>query len=1133
MSPLPLPVQVLEFAAGLTELGIAWFVQSTFILAADLAAGWLIASRGPALQSALYRTTLVAVAACPIVAWLLSSTGAVTGFSVSALDVLVLDDGLASAADAVSVASTNTEAIEQAANRAFDTRPPVDSRLSQRIGPEGLNEFNHLSSDPNIEVNSTASVAGNLPLDKSIASPAPEADEVRAPPAWSIRTSMAVFVVTISMIWLGGSLVLLARLAIGIRRMTHLCREATAAQPQEQALCDKLAASLGVRPPHLLRTPFLDSPCLAGTVQPVILLPEEPLRLSLSAVLTHELAHLKRGDHRWNLAAQTVLAILFFQPLLWRLVRRLEIAAEEVCDDHVVNFGADRTRYADGLLALAEHSAPSLVTVGVPLVTLRSLLARRVRRILDHCGSPSLRVGRKAMLAVYCLGLLVTTLGGLVAPNGDSTAFVAAASAGDDAAAQTKQDSTPKTKNDPEIDKATKSSDTTEPTEKATGEDTLPRGAIARLGTTRFRPWRTVDGVEGVSFLPDNRTLALTTFEGWLEHWDAESGRFLREVQISKPYASQAVHTSDGRFVVAKGFDGERRTAKQWVALFNAQSGQERMRLDIDGSGRALVVSADGTTVAVRDGKKINVIDVEKKEIRHQLDEVNLAGVEATALSDDGELLLVGSPGQIRLWNLATGEAPRSIAIAGRDTRSKPSIEAIAFSPDGSRAAIGNHQTGVSLVDLLRGKVVREFSIEGPESWRSLDVVFSPDGQIVAAPIEMYYGGGVAIWDVKSGALLKRLESGTCGIKHLAFSHDGQLLAGTSFEPILCVWNVASGERFGRSLQGHTDAPSLLRFLPGDERLATASDDGTVHLWDINSSKLQRVIAHEPDAKGYTRMIRGMAVSNDGRYIASSCLDDTVRVWEADTGREVHRVKGHGNLGGRRSVRFTPDNKRLVSWGDDMYLRTLELDTGTGTNELLNPTGIIDEVLRAGGARDPFGAPGDSLRLEDGLFSPDASRLVVLLKAVHVFDVDSRREILTFERAAGDSNLDMAISPNNEYLLSAWWTRAKPIRGPDARRLELRRLADGKVLSEIRLAPGRWGTVAFSHDSRRAAVTVGYDQDCQVLILNVPELKEIGRIEGIRGCPRAIEFSNSGRRLAVSTADTSTVVFDLEKVIAP
>ena len=107
-------------------------------------------------------------------------------------------------------------------------------------------------------------------------------------------------------------------------------------------------------------------------------------------MLIHELTHLRRGDSGWNLLRHAVRVVLFFQPLLWCLSRRMEEAAEEVCDDHVVHWGADRSVYADGLVRLAEQRSLPLSTV-VPLVRFRSLLGRRVQRILDRSHRLSLR----------------------------------------------------------------------------------------------------------------------------------------------------------------------------------------------------------------------------------------------------------------------------------------------------------------------------------------------------------------------------------------------------------------------------------------------------------------------------------------------------------------------------------------------------------------------------------------------------------------------------------------------------------------------------------------------------------------------------------------------------------------------
>ena len=81
----------------------------------------------------------------------------------------------------------------------------------------------------------------------------------------------------------------------------------------------------------------------------------------------------------------------------------------------------------------------------------------------------------------------------------------------------------------------------------------------------------------------------------------------------------------------------------------------------------------------------------------------------------------------------------------------------------------------------------------------------------------------------------------------------------------------------------------------------------------------------------------------------------------------------------------------------------------------------------------------------------------------------------------------------------------------------------------MKLPEGGVGVAAFSPDGRQAAITIDDDHP-RVLILSVPELKELGRIEGLRGRASAVEFSRSGKRLAVSNADTTIVVYDLEKL---
>ena len=106
--------------------------------------------------------------------------------------------------------------------------------------------------------------------------------------------------------------------------------------------------------------------------------------------------------------------VLWFQPLLWALSRRIEVTAEEVCDDYVVQFGADRASYAGLLLELAGRTLPPVAPMAVGMVSLRSLLARRVVRILDPSRVLSTWVGARAILAMLAAGLAGTVAAGLL-----------------------------------------------------------------------------------------------------------------------------------------------------------------------------------------------------------------------------------------------------------------------------------------------------------------------------------------------------------------------------------------------------------------------------------------------------------------------------------------------------------------------------------------------------------------------------------------------------------------------------------------------------------------------------------------------------------------------------------------------
>jgi WD40 repeat protein len=663
-----------------------------------------------------------------------------------------------------------------------------------------------------------------------------------------------------------------------------------------------------------------------------------------------------------------------------------------------------------------------------------------------------------------------------------------------------------------------------------------PAGLIARLGTTQYR---TSKHSVGLGFLADGRTLVETTADGWLQYWDSASGSLTRSHRFAQPGVSvrAAAQTPDGSLIAicAFHFDEEQRKNDGWIELLDAKTGAQQLRFPFEDSvGERVAISPDGHTI-VGDGRtKLRVVDVGSatEVVARNLDQNS---AQSLCFSPDGQMLAMGTStklGNLLLWKWTTTEEPHWISL-GSDRRRVAHVLSVAFAPDGASLAAGldGQNEGVVLIDLASGGITRRFSVEGVSHLYPRRVVFSSDGKHLAASIDYSNsGGGVALWDAASGKLVHRLEVPYGSMESLAFSQNGRLLAGAGgFATGLGVWNVATGERLGRELPGHAASPSIVRFFPGDKQLATSGDDGTIRLWDVANSRPIRVITPERSPNKSLGWIRELDVSPDGNYVLSSSLDDTVRLWEASTGREVYRLPGHGRLGGRRAVRFTSDSKRFASWGDDLQAYLWDVATGAAVAEYRGPSGTD---LPAG----PRGAL--AMVANNGWLSPDASRLLVTSTGNgYIFDTATGKELAKFSFGA-DRTMGLAISTDNRRFLysSLGSPRRIPMQGGNQRitaskthLVELRDLSDGQVLRQNELTEGLPGVIALPPDGTRAAICVRGDRS-RVVILRVPELDQVAEVECALGLPQAVEFSHSGKLLAVSLADTTVAVLDLDQL---
>jgi len=315
-----------------------------------------------------------------------------------------------------------------------------------------------------------------------------------------------------------------------------------------------------------------------------------------------------------------------------------------------------------------------------------------------------------------------------------------------------------------------------------------------------------------------------------------------------------------------------------------------------------------------------------------------IAGKAMPGMPMDGGKLSAQQIETVRAWIDAGAAGPPAGSLAdargsdahgtepiqNRDRKGalvNPQIFDLAYSPDGKLLALGGHRD-VRLIDASTKQPLATLSGHA-SGVRSL--AFSHDGRLLAAAGGLpARSGEVLIWDVAKRKLLHILHGHSDCIYGVAFSPDGQTIATASYDKLVKLWDVAT-EKEIRTYKDHIDAVYAVAFTPDGRRLVTGAADRTVKIWNVATGERLYTLPEPQDG------INTIAIDPRGKFVAAGGLDKSIRIWSlGETGGTLlHSQIAHEDAILR--LAWSPDGAELLSSSAD---RTVKLFRATDLSEL-------------------------------------------------------------------------------------------------------------------------------------------------------------------------------------------------------
>jgi WD40 repeat protein len=644
----------------------------------------------------------------------------------------------------------------------------------------------------------------------------------------------------------------------------------------------------------------------------------------------------------------------------------------------------------------------------------------------------------------------------------------------------------------------------------------LPEGAVARLGTLRFRH---ADSVTCIAIGTDGTSI-LSAAGNTVYVWDLATGKERQRFPKHATMVTSFVCSRDGKLLASGCRDGT-------IHVWDMATGRERLHFAAykvkapDGASSLDVFVAGFTPngrqiISTGSDNTIQLWDVTSGENIREFG--RFSSVTRVSLSPDGKTIAGEVKNdmtwELRLWEVATGRERKQRLQPGKRFLSP------AFSPDGKMlvVSIGEEDwkkpCDIQLWDVEAAKEIR--TLRGHKGWAWC--TFSPDGKILAS--SSIIDNTARLWDVNTGKEIGRIGADKpANFNQLLFCLDGRTLVSyTQVNHTFRFWDRASGKEVRSS--GDAISPiEFINFSPDGRLLAAGSKEHwDIRLWDVAMRKTIRRLEHD--------LLSAVQFSPDGSRLATAaCTDSQVRIWEVVGGKELRRIPSDKGVNSINRMAWSGDGKVLATWSrKDRLLRLWNLDTG--------------KQLREWSA---------GIRVESLAFSPDSKILAAfgeeqqLPQFAHIllWAIDTGRPLRSLKvpveppYLSSDDTARIAFSPDGRTLVAgtrnaeasiyAWETASGRLRftlkhGEDVACLAFS--PDGKLLAAV-------NNINVYRHYLEGPESLGLKVLLpRVHLWDLVAEKEIQVLKSDRGAVCTLAFSPDGKLLATGSNDTTVLLWD-------